>query len=453
MARKMIFTLGLELFNKIREQPNLLDLHHEFEMRGHSLSRSLLIWEKMGSPSSWSLSDIGNEKFYHIIKRSDTEMEVLEEDWDAVELRIPPRDYNLHGTYEGIIDWLKSAGLSIIDLEKLKRTDLSERKLDFEIVYSDLLAVYELLQGILTSSRVAFLNLSNDDVQKIRTSLEQFWMIIDTINEVHLSTSRDDHTKVLQKILQFCDEVKQRLGPTVAYLRSKKSEELETRLAEQLEIKVTTTVDEVVEKLKEATDESQKQREEAEKNETSRQKEFAELQNKLADERAKKLTAEQQSTFAEQADRNQQAAWAWLGVAGLLIIGLVVGIISYGLLDILKLEGSEWTVVLQNIFKKGSVLTLFYVALNRSIKNYTAQKHLEVVNRHRQKALDTFPDLVESSGNNPETRHAVLSAATNAIFDANQSGYLSAKTKGTESVNPIQQVFGAMRSSSTRSED
>ena len=136
-----------------------------------------------------------------------------------------------------------------------------------------------------------------------------------------------------------------------------------------------------------------------------------------------------------------------------MVIGLVAGIIFWGLLDILKLEGTEWTVVLQNIFKKGSVLTLFYLALNRSIKNYTAQKHLEVVNRHRQRALDTFPDLVESSGNNPETRHAVLSAATNAIFDANQSGYLSTKTKGTESVNPIQQVFGAMRSSSARSED
>ena len=51
----------------------------------------------------------------------------------------------------------------------------------------------------------------------------------------------------------------------------------------------------------------------------------------------------------------------------LLIIGLVVGIIAFGLLDILKLEGSEWTGALQNIFKKGSLLTVFYFALNRSI--------------------------------------------------------------------------------------
>ena len=43
-------------------------------------------------------------------------------------------------------------------------------------------------------------------------------------------------------------------------------------------------------------------------------------------------------------------------------------------------------------------------------------------------------------GDNPETRDAVLLAATNAIFDANQSGYLLAKTKGSDSANPIQQV-------------
>lgn len=447
MARKMIFTLGLELFNKIREQPNLLDLHHEFEMRGHSLSRSLLIWEKMGSPSSWSLSDIGNEKFYHIIKRSDTEMEVLEEDWDAVELRIPPRDYNLHGTYEGIIDWLKSAGLSIIDLEKLKRTDLSERKLDFEIVYSDLLAVYELLQGILTSSRVAFLNLSNDDVQKIRTSLEQFWMIIDTINRVGLSTSRDDHKKILQQILQFCDEVKQQLGPIIASLRSKKSEELETQLLKQLETQVNAAVVRAEEKFNTATNLLQKQREEAENNESARQKEFAELKNKLEDELAKETVSKHKTIFFEQAQRHQQSAWIWLTITVLLIGASLLGIISGKLFAVLKLaefEGTGWTEVLQSMFGKGFALSLIYFALSRSIKNYTAQKHLEVINRHRQNALETFDAFVKASGDNREARDAVLLAATNAIFDANQSGYLSSKTKGTESANPIQQVVRAV---------
>ena len=78
--------------------------------------------------------------------------------------------------------------------------------------------------------------------------------------------------------------------------------------------------------------------------------------------------------------------------------------------------------LLQNIFQKGSVLTLFYFALNRSVKNYAAQKHLEIVNRHRENALGTFTKFVSEAEESRETQDAVLLAATNAIFDANQSG-------------------------------
>jgi len=67
----------------------------------------------------------------------------------------------------------------------------------------------------------------------------------------------------------------------------------------------------------------------------------------------------------------------------------------------------------------------------------------------------TDEDFFESAGDNPETRDAVLLTATNSIFDANQSGYLSAKTKGSDSANPIQQVVRTAfpGSSSTKSED
>ena len=100
------------------------------------------------------------------------------------------------------------------------------------------------------------------------------------------------------------------------------------------------------------------------------------------------------------------------------------------------------------------MLSLIYLVLNRSIKSYTAEKHLEVVNRHRQNALRTFNAFHSAAGENQETQDAVLLAATNAIFDANQSGYLSTRLRGSESVSPIQQVVRAVTpsSSSTRSE-
>ena len=446
MATEMIFTwnLNIESFNKIRKQSNLIDLCNEFEMRKYSLSRSLLIWTGDGS-DNYSLSDIDKKKFYHIVKRSDAEIEVWEDDWDSVTLRIPPLHYDVHGTFEGFIDWLKLTGLNITDFEKLKRPDLSHQKRDFEIVYDDLLAVYELLRGILMSPRESFLDLPNDDVQKIRTYLGQFWELTNTILRLGSSISKDRHTEISQQILQFYDEVKQQLGQVVTHLKSKKSEQLETQ--------VNTTVAEAMEELKTEKDLLRNQRQEAEENESARQKEFAELKNKLEDELTKETVSKHKKIFAKQADEHRRVSLKWLIATGVLIVAF--GAVFYWLFETLRLGGTEWVGVLQNVFTKGFLLTLIYFVLNRSIKNYSAQKHLEVVNRHRQNALDTFDDFFESAGNNPETRHAVLIAATDAIFDANQSGYLSAKAKGSDSANPIQQVVRTAfpGSSSTRSED
>ncbi len=45
-------------------------------------------------------------------------------------------------------------------------------------------------------------------------------------------------------------------------------------------------------------------------------------------------------------------------------------------------------------------------------------------------------DFEKAAGKNQETRDAVLLACTDAIFDANQSGYLSVKTSRSESGAP-----------------
>ena len=108
---------------------------------------------------------------------------------------------------------------------------------------------------------------------------------------------------------------------------------------------------------------------------------------------------------------------------------------------LIKPTGDDWTAILPNFFTKGFVVSVFYMLLNRSIKNYTAEKHLEVVNLHRKNALATFEAFAEASGNNPHTRDQVLLASTNAIFDVNQSGYLSTKTSRSDTTSPIQHII------------
>ncbi len=438
----LLFIWELESFNEITEDPNLLKLHNEFKMRGHLLSRSLLIWEKVGVAESRLLADFRNEKIYHIQQRNNPEMEVLETPWDPENLRSRFED-ETRGTKEGFIDWLKLFKLAESDLEQLKRTDLLERKLDLEMAHEDLLAAYELLREILTSPREWLIGLSENDIQRIRKSLDQWYKTARAIHNISLSTAREKHTEVLQQIFRFSDEVKQQLGQVVTYLKSKKSEQLETR--------VSKTFTEAVEKVKTETDLLQKQREEAERNETERQKEFNELQSKLRDKLAKETVSKHSQIFKKQADEHKQASKIWLIATGGLIVAF--GGVFYWLFEALRLGGTEWVGVLQNVFTKGFLLTLIYFVINRFSKNYTAQKHLEVVNRHRQNALETFDNFFETAGNNQEIKEAVLLAATNAIFDANQSGYLSSKMKGTESVNPVKQVFGTIGGSPTKSDD
>jgi len=63
--RNLLFTWKLESFDEIVEQSNLLELRREFEMRGHSLSVSLLILRKIDGTGRYSLADFGNKKIYH----------------------------------------------------------------------------------------------------------------------------------------------------------------------------------------------------------------------------------------------------------------------------------------------------------------------------------------------------------------------------------------------------
>ena len=451
----MLFTWQRESFNEVRHHSDdLMGLRIEFEMRGFPLSRSLLIWEK---DNNWSLVDFENEKVYHIEGDSD-EVEISEETADRGLMETSLTDLlrlsTVDGTQEGFIDWLLTlvkhnvVNIDQPNLDHLKRTDLSSRRLDFEIVHPDLVTACNVLQEILTAPRESLIGLSKDNLQQVREYLRRLLEVFQEIHNFDPQKSREEHKEVLQKIVSYCDEVKQILGPIVTYSQSKKAEQLETKVKET----VAKSVSDAVEKLNAATDRSQKQNNQATQNEAKRLEDFNKLKNQMENLLAEESVSKHEGIFDEQANKHQRMAFRWLISTGGLIIGF--GFVFYWLFNSLKLEGTEFIGILQNIFTKGFLLSLIYLVLNRSIKNYTAEKHLEVVNRHRRNALRTFNAFVSAAGENQETRDAVLLAATNAIFDANQSGYLSAKTKGHESTGAVQQFVKAIMpgSSSTRSE-
>ena len=444
---KMPFSLDLARFQEVWNPPGF-NLQHEFKTKEVSLSQSLLIWEKE-SGKTWLLADFENKKTYDIERADDTEenqtVKVRERPSEAeqpVTLEgaeaILSHLQSARGTDQGFIDLLKRLNLDELNLEGLKRSDLSGAGFSFESVHQDLLTVHSMLRKILTPSHEWVLDFSRGVAQGggVREDLRNFYENVRKIEDFKISDEnpKQAHARLLQEISQFCDSAKESLRHIVAYLSSRK--------VEQLGAEVNDTVATAVDRLNIEADRAKENNDEVEKKEAERQQKFDQLELEMQNQLLEKPISQYKAIFAEQAKEYRKGAWIWLGMAGVATAAFFG--VFFLLPTLLKPGGNQltkMTEILQSLFTKGLLLSPIYMWLNRSIKNYTAQKHLEVINTHRQKALETFDTFVAAAEGNRETRDAVLLSATEAIFDANQSGYLSAKASGSDSKSPIQQVI------------
>ena len=439
---KILFSIDSERFQAAL-QPPWFNLQHQFRGQGVSLSHSLLIW-RGASGNTRLLTDFENKKTYEIEEIEDINgnrsMEVSELPNEAEQsLNLTNTEdlsstlQSMQGTDLGFIDCLKGLNLDEIDLERLKRSDLSGAGYSFEFVHQDLLTVHGMLQEILTSPREWLLNYSRVIVQDLNRELPRFYENVQKIEDFEISgeNPREMHTDLLQNISDSCNSAKEPLGRTIAYLSSRK--------AAQLAAEVNATVATAVGRLETETNRAEEINNEAQKKQAAMQQEFDGLKIEVENKLAEKPISQYKTIFADQAKDHHKRAWNWLKMAGGATAMFFVAFA--GLTIWLGSESSGLTGTLQNLFTKGFVLSPIYVWLNRSIKNYTAQKHLEVINTHRQNALETFDTFVAAAGDNRETRDAVLLSATDAIFDANQTGYLSTKGSGADSKSPVQQII------------
>ena len=161
------------------QQDGLFKLQEEFSAKIVSLSHSLLISEETKN-IRWLLVDFENRKTYDITKENDTTVEVsegsdMEQHTDLLNDAgtIIPRLREGLGTHKGVIDALQRLNFDTSNLENLKRSDLSVRKLSFEPVYPDLKVAYEMLREILDAPRTALISLPSQDVQQLKNYVLQ----------------------------------------------------------------------------------------------------------------------------------------------------------------------------------------------------------------------------------------------------------------------------------------
>ncbi len=443
--RKMLFTLDYEQFNEAVSQQNLYNLQNEFKTQQEFLSQSLLIWKDESEPT-WILADFGTEKTYDIARVTESDEPPIVQIWEPSSQTEQLSDLKdpeailahfqkiTQGTHEGQIDFLKKIDLSEVNLEKSNRSDLSGAGFSFELVYRDLSTTLNMFQEILASPHESLLDLPYKNLKQFASYLKDFIDKIDQIENFKIpeENARKEHGNLLQTISNTCENAKVNLSQTITYLKSNQIEQLESR--------INATIADAMGNFDAEVSRAKKNNDDSEAKEVERQETFSQLERDVEDLIRKKSISSYEKIFADQAEEHGKGARLWLIITSSLTLGF--SFIFWWLLKDLAPAGSQLPVILQNLVAKGFFLSLIYLLLNRSIKNYTAEKHLQTVNRHRQNALATFEEFEKAAGKNQETRDAVLLACTDAIFDANQSGYLSVKTSRSESGAPIQMVKG-----------
>ena len=132
--------------------------------------------------------------------------------------------------------------------------------------------------------------------------------------------------------------------------------------------------------------------------------------------------------FAEEAKAQAKGASGWLVVtvavalATLLFAGYTIHFYAQEA-ESLSIQHS-----IQIGIAKLIAFSVFYFGLIWSGRNYRAQRHNYVVNKHRQNALSTFDAFVKAAGDEA-TKDAVLLRATEAIFTPGASGYITGESE------------------------
>lgn len=302
-----------------------------------------------------------------------------------------------------------------ISLTQLKREELGIYS--FEQTFEDIQAVYEWLSVFVEKKEFLKNEVSQGSVNSITNWLGQFTQVAKEIVEF-------DPTKVNP------NEVKNNIASRITSIRQGMFNDL---LGVFNFLKIESL------NIKQASRNIQKQEEEISKALTRVSGLEAEAQATLAS--IKQAAGSTGATVYSEVFKNQASLhrkianrWFW---GSIVIIFSIIGYLLY-LLDQLSKDSfnnSSLPIAIHDVFIKAVLLSVLFYALHQAIRNYNANMHLEVLNQHRQNAIETF-EAFANAATTDEVKSAVLMQATSSIFDFNKSGFLTKDNPPPPSFNP-----------------
>lgn len=313
--------------------------------------------------------------------------------------------------------------LKAIDFKALERRDELGSSYSFEQaadlikkIYDDLVQVVENAELLRvpssTEQRVANLakNVSNN-VTKIR----DFVLVGNEAN------AKPQHETINREVEALYQEDLELLPPLIerADIRKLDPSEVEKKVAHALQ---------AIKDIEEIKEEAQKTKED-----------IGLVAKEIRDTSGEKGAFISENHFEVQAGEHQDLAKKWfkgslcsIGVTAILVVALFTGL--FGLFPTLVLinAGNDYPRIVQITVFKIILLSIAYLLIHQSLRNYKINQHLYVLNRHRQLTLSVYRFMVNATDKQEESNAIVIQAAK-AIFEPGTTGYLD----GDDNPNPV----------------
>lgn len=95
----------------------------------------------------------------------------------------------------------------------------------------------------------------------------------------------------------------------------------------------------------------------------------------------------------------------------------------------------QWLEVARGTVARLALLAIVGFAVAFCVRNYRVNMHLEVLNKRRENALNTF-GLMQASVTSENARNIVVGELVRAVFTSEETGHLTAATERTDIESP-----------------
>lgn len=272
----------------------------------------------------------------------------------------------------------------------------------------DINYIKEILKGILELNNIRDYNLNNVIERIVLNAVNLFSMI--------KNYNGNNRENIKNNISQFLDALHSSYVAILAIVSFKRIYAIDSKL----EKSGLDDLSQINSKLKEM-EESQKQILKYEQDAKKAAESIQNIANKVG-------VSKYSSVFKEQADKHSKNAWYWF--VGIIFILITVIVCSFALLKgyFNPPNDASWGIIVQFTTAKLIIFSALCVALSWTIKSYKANKHNEVLNKHRQNALEIFETFVNGTSDE-QTKNAVLLQAVQSIFAQQNTGYNDNETE------------------------